>query len=113
MSQVPSLEDFERHLQQPWQLCWDEGEGEGEGVTITLVETYEGVAMTARYHCYSAIFAQPEGVQLPQHNYRLRSPEGSEWEAMLTPIGPDEEGDRHLLQALFHVKRPKSAEAPL
>ena len=109
MSQVPSLEDFERHLQQPWQLCWDEG----EGVTITLVEAYAGVAMTARYHCYSAIFAQPEGVQLPKHNYRLRSPEGSEWEAMLTPIGPDEEGDRHLLQALFHVKRPKSAEAPL
>jgi len=29
---------------------------------------------------------------------------------MLTPIGPDEEGDRHLLQALFHVKRPKPAE---
>ena len=63
--------------------------------------------MTARYHCYSAIFAQPEGLQLPQHCYRLRSPEGDEWEAMLTPVGPDEEGDRHLLQALFHVKRPR------
>jgi hypothetical protein len=106
MSQVPSLEDFERQLQQPWQLRWDDS----EGVTIMLVEAYEGVAMTARYHCYSAIFAQPDGLQLPQHCYRLRSPEGAEWEVMLTPIGPDEEGDRHLLQALFHVKRPEPAE---
>jgi len=61
MSQVPSLEDFERHLQQPWQLCWDEG----EGVTITLVEAYEGVAMTARYHCYSAILPSPRGSSCP------------------------------------------------
>ncbi|MBB4817415.1 hypothetical protein HNP29_000772 [Pseudomonas alcaligenes] len=109
MSEVPSLEDFERHLQQPWQLRWDEG----EGVAITLVEANEGVAMSARYYCYNAVFAQPPGVQLPQHGYRLRSPEGSEWEVMLTPIGPDEEGDCHLLQALFHVKRSKPAETSL
>ncbi|WP_271103588.1 DUF6916 family protein [Pseudomonas tohonis] len=109
MNPVPSLEDFARHLQQPWQLRWDEG----EGVAITLVEAYEGVAMSARYRCYSAIFALPEGLQLPQHGYWLRSPEGEEWEVVLTPIGPDEEGERHLLQALFHVKRPKEAEVPL
>ncbi|BAN47409.1 DUF6916 family protein [Metapseudomonas resinovorans] len=103
MSQIPTFEQFERQLGQPWTLRWDEG----EGLAITLVEVAEGTAMNARYQCYDAVFAQPPGVQMPQHVYRLCSPEGDEWDVMLTPIGPDQEGDCHLLQALFHVKRPK------
>jgi hypothetical protein len=101
MSLVPSFAELERHLQRDWRLRWDEG----QGLAITLLEVAEGAAMNARYHCYNAVFAQPAGVQLPQHGYRLCSPEGAEWHVMLTPIGPDEDGDRHLLQAIFHVKR--------
>ncbi|MCJ1886618.1 hypothetical protein LNN38_17300 [Pseudomonas sp. LA21] len=101
MSPIPTRLDFEQKLHQPWLLSW----GTGEGIAVTLVEVSEGTPMNARHECYSAIFAQPAGVRLPQHTYQLRSPGNAEWTVMLCPIGPDEEGERHLLQAVFHCRK--------
>ncbi|MDH4655555.1 hypothetical protein SA496_05585 [Pseudomonas sp. JS3066] len=101
MSLIPTRQDFEQQLHQPWQLSWESG----EGVAVTLIEVSEGQAMNSRHECYSAIFAQPVGIQMPQHSYRLRSPSNAEWTVMLSPIGPDEDGEHHLLQAVFHCRK--------
>lgn len=101
MSLIPSLDDLIRQLNQAWHLSWTEN----DGVSVILIEAYESVAMNMRYQCYSAIFAQSKGMQLPQYTYRLQSPEGCAWDVLLTPVGPDEEGDKQLLQAVFHIKR--------
>ncbi|MCY1292506.1 hypothetical protein D9M70_417370 [compost metagenome] len=101
MSPIPSRQEFEQQLQQPWHLSWEGG----EGIAVTLVEVSEGTAMNARYECYSAVFAQPVGIQLPQHTYLLRSPSSAQWAVLLSPIGPDEEGEHHLLQAVFHCRK--------
>ncbi|MFZ6045559.1 DUF6916 family protein [Pseudomonas sp. CR3202] len=101
MSSIPTRQEFEQQLQQPWHLSWEGS----EGLVVTLVEVSEGTAMNARHECYSAVFAQPAGIQLPQHSYLLRSPSSAQWQVLLTPIGPDEDGERHLLQAVFHSRR--------
>lgn len=102
MSAGPDQAYFLQFLDQPWQLDW-----EGGGVAVTLVEVNTGVPMNARYTCFDLVFAQPAGYQLPQHSYTLKTPSGEQLtDVLLSPIGPEEEGDRHLLQAVFHVRTP-------
>ncbi|MFC5695330.1 DUF6916 family protein [Pseudomonas sp. GCM10022186] len=101
MSPIPTRQEFEQQLDQPWHLSWEGG----EGLAVSLVEVSERTAMNARHECYCAVFALPAGIQLPQHTYLLRSPGTAQWPVLLTPIGPDEEGERQLLQAVFHSRR--------
>ncbi|KAF0812131.1 hypothetical protein IGB42_03408 [Andreprevotia sp. IGB-42] len=105
MTAIPSFTDLQQSLEQNWHLSW---EGHG-GVDVQLVEVNEGVAMNRRFECYSAVFRQPAGLQLPQYTYLLHSPAKMQWPVMLTPIGPDEDGEHHLLQAVFHCRRPVEA----
>ncbi|MDE3739998.1 DUF6916 family protein [Metapseudomonas resinovorans] len=102
MSLVPSRTDLEQQLHQPWHLSWEGS----EGLAVTLAEVFSGTPMNGRYECYSATFAQPAGVQLPQHTYLLGSPAGQQWHVLLSPIGPDADGKHHLLEAVFHLERP-------
>lgn len=102
MSAFPDQTHFQQYLGQDWQLGW-----EGGGVVVVLVEVNAGIPMNARYTCFDLVFAQPPGYQLPQHTYSLGSPSGEQLtDVLLSPIGPEEDGDRHLLQAVFHVRTP-------
>ncbi|WP_152223151.1 hypothetical protein [Pseudomonas sp. SCB32] len=102
MSALPGREEFQRYLEQEWQLAW-----EGGSLPVTLVEVNQGTAMNARYECFNLVFAQPAGYQMPQHTYSLRGPDNQQLpELLLCPIGPEEDGERHLLQAVFHLRRP-------
>jgi len=106
MSALPGREAFLPHLDQQWQLGW-----EGGSLPVTLVEVNQGTAMNARYECFNLVFAQPPGYRLPQHTYSLRSPDDQQLpELLLCPIGPEEDGERHLLQAVFH--RLKATPSP-
>ncbi|MCO7553840.1 DUF6916 family protein [Metapseudomonas otitidis] len=102
MSAFTDQTHFQQYLGQDWQVVW-----EGGAVTVTLVEVNTGVPMNARYTCFDLVFVQPAGYQLPQHTYSLQSPSGEQLtDVLLSPIGPEEDGDRHLLQAIFHVRTP-------
>ncbi|ANY86632.1 MULTISPECIES: DUF6916 family protein [Pseudomonas] len=101
MTAFPGREAFVGYLQKPWQLAWAEG-----SLAVELVDVNEGIAMNARHECFDLVFALPSGCQLPQHTYDLHAPDGWHLPGLLmTPIGPAEDGERQLLQAVFHVRR--------
>ncbi len=102
MSAFADQAHFQQYLGQDWHLSW-----EGGDTTVTLVEVNAGVPMNARYTCFDLVFAQPPGYQLPQHTYNLQTPSGEQLkDVLLSPIGPDEDSDRQLLQVVFHVRTP-------
>jgi hypothetical protein len=68
-----------------------------------LHRAQSGVAMNTRYCCYSAQFAMPDGVQLPQDVYELLAAEtGERWSLLLAPVGPRAEDGRALMEAVIH-----------
>ncbi len=75
---------------------------EGFGVEVEMTDVYEGIAMNARYQCYSAQFALPLGLQLPQAVYAVHDGQ-DEWPLLLTPVMPGEDG-RSRMEAVFHVR---------
>ncbi|MFB4391373.1 DUF6916 family protein [Pseudomonas sp. LS_1] len=79
--------------------------GEDQALDAQLLAVTDGVAMSPRYQCFSADFALPHGVVLPQAVFRLSPPGEEGWLLLMTPTLPDTDG-RPVLQAVFHMDRP-------
>ena len=76
-----------------------------QGLSVSLLSAREGVAMNARYECYSLALALPLGVQLPQAVLNLYGPGRTQpWVLMLSPVMPEPDG-RHVLEAVIHRSR--------
>lgn len=94
---LPGLALLQAHAGQTVQLDTPAG----TSLPAILQHARRGVAMNARYHCYSAEFLLAPDVQLPQAVYRLHLA-GASWSLLMTPIGPTD-GRRGRLQAVFHA----------
>jgi hypothetical protein len=103
---LPSLERLIRDI---GSICLIQGHRQG-AVAAELVAAYEGTPMTARYCCYSAEFALPAGVFVPQSNCTLTIGDDTWRDLLLTPIGPDEDG-RQLMQMVLHYLIPQAQDA--
>lgn len=101
MSEMPSQAFLRQHLEQTFHI-----EGESTSVPCTLLSVRDGVPMNDAYTCYIAVFGLPEGLEGGQGNYRLRDPQGSDWEFFMTPQMPDRSGRRRL-EAVFHYLKPE------
>ena len=79
-------------------------------VPATLVSVKQGVPMSERYCCYSALLALPVGLDLPQVSCPVDA-DGAAWPLLLlTPLGPGADG-RHLMQMVFHTLVPQAPSA--
>ncbi|MCE5984715.1 hypothetical protein ABE525_06960 [Pseudomonas wadenswilerensis] len=72
-----------------------------QALPLTLLQVLDGTPMSARYECYSAVFALPPAVRLPQAVYRLGGPAGQQWVLLMTPTLPEADG-RHTLEVVIH-----------
>lgn len=100
---LPSLERLRDEIGQTYWLTAPTGvriAGELRGARA-------GVPMNERYCCYSAHFALPPGVQLPQALYTVQCGDES-WSLLLVPVGPGADG-RALLEAVFHYPYPQAS----
>jgi len=94
---IPSFADLQAQMNKTFALRNSDGLGTG----AELIDVYEGIAMNARYACYSMQLALPPGVNLPQAVYAVHN--GSEeWPLLLTPVMPGDDG-RARMEAVFHV----------
>ncbi len=101
MSEMPSQAFLREHLEQDFHI-----DGESASVPCTLLSVRDCVAMNERYTCYAAVFGLPPGLQGEQGNYRLRDPQGGNWEFFMSPQMPDRSG-QHRLEAVFHYLKPE------
>ena len=98
---VPSLERLRDGSAGAFWLA----DAHGSRWPAQLHRAQPGVAMNARYCCYSAQFAMPDGVRLPQDIYDLLAPDtGERWSLLLAPVGPRAEDGRALMEAVFHYR---------
>jgi hypothetical protein len=104
---IPSHERLQHDLGSTYLLgvgLWD------TPVPATLVAVKQGVPMSERYCCYSALLALPMGLDLPQVSCPVTA-DGAAWPLLLlTPLGPGADG-RHLMQMVFHTLVPKAPSA--
>lgn len=99
---VPSLDRLRADLGQTY---WLAGPWDGP-LPAELKKVRERVAMNARYQCYSADLALPQGVRLPQVTCTVTGG-GDSWPMLLlAPIGPLDDG-RQLMQMVFHSTVPQ------
>lgn len=108
------LPTFERLIDGIGSTCLLHGGWQGP-VSVELVAAHEGVPMSPRYCCYSAEFALPPGMFLPQCICTVILGEDIWPDLLLTPIGLDEHG-RQRMQMIFHylisqAPAPASANA--
>lgn len=103
-SRMPSFARLQTRLHTTFAVR----NAEGFGAEVEMIDVYEGIAMNARYQCYSAQFALPLGLQLPQAVYAVHDGQ-DEWPLLLTPVMPGEDG-RSRMEAVFHV-RSKTVDA--
>jgi hypothetical protein len=68
------------------------GTADGHAVDAVLTAAPAGIPMDDSYTCFSASFALPAGVYLPQDNYRITSPDGPSWNLLATPTRPLPDG---------------------
>ena len=104
---LPSLERLTRGI---GSTCFIQGHGQGP-VATQLVAACKGKPMTPRYCCYSAEFALPAGMFLPQSICTVTLGNDSWPDLLLTPIGPDVDG-RQLMQMVLHYLIPQTQGAP-
>ncbi|MET1077872.1 MAG: hypothetical protein ABWY06_07610 [Pseudomonas sp.] len=78
--------------------------GPEQALEVELHQVDQGVAMNARYECFSLLFLLPTGHALPQDQYRVRGQPGEEWDLMLTPVRSVVE-QRPCLEAVFHREK--------
>lgn len=97
---VPSLACLREALGQTFRL----EDANGNSAAVELRTVHEGVAMSPRYECYSAVFVLPDAMQAAQACYRLHHPRDANWTLMLTPIVP--EAGRARLELVIHRERP-------
>jgi hypothetical protein len=103
VSGIPSLARLRADRGLTYQLT-DSG---GDRLAAELRHVREGRAMGRRYQCYAAQLALPRPAA--QDVYTVRSGD-DEWALLLTPIGPDEDG-QPLMEALFHVLKEEQPES--
>ncbi|CAI8936150.1 MULTISPECIES: hypothetical protein [Pseudomonas] len=84
--------------------------GADQALPLTLLQLLDGTPMSARYECFSVVFALPPAVSLPQAVYRLGGPAGQEWVLLMTPVMPEADG-RHTLEAVIHRECQSSPQA--
>ncbi len=103
---MPTFEVLQSLLAQSFTLR----DMEGRETPAELIDVYKGIAMNSRYHCYSAQFALPENLDLPQAVYAVCN--GSqEWALLLAPVMPGEDG-RGRMEAVFHLLKTPAGEPP-
>lgn len=99
---IPTFAELQAQMNAGFSLHNADGLGTG----AELVDVYEGIAMNARYVCYSMQLALPPGVNLPQAVYAVHNGR-EEWPLLLTPVMRGEDG-RARMEAVFHI----AAHAP-
>lgn len=111
---MPSFAQLQAQLNATFSLR----NAEGFTVSAELIDVYEGIAMNARYVCFSMQLALPPDVNLPQAVYAVHvvneghevSNGAEEWPLLLTPVMPCED-DRARMEAVFHVAAPVPSKA--
>lgn len=94
---MPSLAELRAQLHRNFELR----SADGLDTSAELVDAWEGVAMSARYVCYSALFVLPSGTYLPQAVYAVNNG-SAEWPLLLVPVLPGSDGQARM-EAVFHV----------
>ncbi|MBI5255253.1 MAG: hypothetical protein HY855_02035 [Burkholderiales bacterium] len=94
---LPSLAVLRAHQGRQVLLCTPEG----EAVAATLRRAGVGIAMSPRFHCYTAEFMLAPGRQLPQAVYRLQIGPDS-WPLLMAPVG-FAPGRCGLLEVVIHT----------
>lgn len=101
MYAMPTRDALENAQGECFQLWIDAS----QSIEAELLDVQENKAMTPEHECFSALFALPQGLFLPQSVYRL-APSGDEgWQLLMTPNRPAADG-RNTLAAVFHWERP-------
>jgi hypothetical protein len=100
---VPSLDRLRADLGQHYWLTTPSG----ERIAGEVRAAQPGVPMNQRYCCYSAQFALPPGVQLPQAVYPVQR-DADTWHLLLVPVGAAADG-RAVLEAVFHYPLPQTS----
>lgn len=103
MTSVPSLERLRAALGQTFSLTAQTG----ERFAAELHAAIPGVPMNERHCCYSAQFALPPGLHLPQAVYSVQAHDDA-WSLLLVPVRPADDG-RALLEAIFHYPLPQAS----
>lgn len=98
---MPTLQALQDATGRSFQL-WI---GADQAIEAQLLAVTQSPASSPRHECFSADFALPPGVELPQAVFRVSLPGEEGWLLMLTPILPDVDG-RRVLEAVFHLERP-------
>ena len=94
---IPSLERLQADLGQTYVLM---GVGDA-GVPAELRKVSQGIPMSERYHCYSALLALPPGMGLDQLSCTVCAG-ADQWPyLLLTPVGVDQDGCQ-LMEMVFH-----------
>jgi hypothetical protein len=100
---VPTLERLRADLGQTYWLAAPTG----ERIAGEVRAAHAGTPMNERYCCYSAQFALPRGMQLPQALYAVEAGADA-WQLLLVPVGAGADG-RALLEAVFHYPLPQAS----